>query len=112
VLIGAVPGENRGAGAMNPPVAHVDPYYWLRDDTRSSPEVLAHLAAENAYTSYQTSHLGGGVERLYKEMLARVKETDAGVPYTWGGYRCVRALGASACNAVWGPRPRHLRRRG
>ena len=26
-----------------------DPYYWLRDDTRSDPEVLAHLAAETAY---------------------------------------------------------------
>ena len=26
----------------------VDNYYWLRDDTRSDPEVLAYLEAENA----------------------------------------------------------------
>ena len=26
-----------------------DPFYWLRDDTRSDPEVLAHLRAETAY---------------------------------------------------------------
>ena len=26
-----------------------DPYYWLRDDTRSDPQVLAHLRAETAY---------------------------------------------------------------
>jgi len=33
-------------------VAHgtrVDEYYWLRDDTRKDAEVLAYLAAENAY---------------------------------------------------------------
>jgi len=27
----------------------IDPYYWLRDDERTNPEVLAYLAAENAY---------------------------------------------------------------
>ena len=26
-----------------------DPYYWLRDDERANPEVLAYLEAENAY---------------------------------------------------------------
>ena len=26
-----------------------DPYYWLRDDTRKKPEMLAYLKAENAY---------------------------------------------------------------
>ncbi|KAI4980558.1 hypothetical protein ZWY2020_021043 [Hordeum vulgare] len=29
----------------------VDSYYWLRDDSRSDPAVLAHLRAENYYTS-------------------------------------------------------------
>ena len=27
----------------------VDPYYWLRDDERRDPAVLAYLDAENAY---------------------------------------------------------------
>jgi hypothetical protein len=29
----------------------VDNYYWLRDDSRSDPQVLHHLRAENAYTA-------------------------------------------------------------
>src|SRR5678815_1857000 len=28
-----------------------DEYYWLRDDTRKNPEMLAYLDAENAYTN-------------------------------------------------------------
>lgn len=28
----------------------VDNYYWLRDDSRSNPEVLSYLEHENAYT--------------------------------------------------------------
>ena len=28
----------------------IDPYYWLRDDTRSDPAVLDYLQAENGYT--------------------------------------------------------------
>lgn len=30
----------------------VDSYYWLRDDSRSNPEVLSYLQQENAYTEY------------------------------------------------------------
>ena len=30
----------------------VDNYYWLRDDTRSDPEVLAYLEAEYAWTDH------------------------------------------------------------
>jgi protease II len=28
----------------------VDPYFWLRDDRRSAPEVIGYLEAENGYT--------------------------------------------------------------
>lgn len=28
----------------------IDDYYWLRDDSRTNPEVLSHLRQENAYT--------------------------------------------------------------
>lgn len=31
----------------------VDNYYWLRDDKRQDPDVLAYLAAENDYTTAQ-----------------------------------------------------------
>ena len=33
-----------------------DPYYWLRDDARSNPEVLAYLKAENAYRERSQLH--------------------------------------------------------
>ncbi|WP_439789937.1 hypothetical protein [Photobacterium leiognathi] len=28
----------------------IDNYYWMRDDNRADPEIIAHLSAENAYT--------------------------------------------------------------
>lgn len=28
----------------------VDNYYWLRDDSRSNPEIISYLQQENAYT--------------------------------------------------------------
>ena len=33
----------------SPSGARQDPYYWLRDDERKDPEMLAYLAAENAW---------------------------------------------------------------
>ena len=33
----------------------IDNYYWLRDDSRSNPEVLSYLQAENAYTDFVMS---------------------------------------------------------
>ena len=38
-------------------VVFEDPWFWLRDDTRTDPEVLAHLREENAYTAQETAHL-------------------------------------------------------
>ena len=55
-----------------------DDYAWMRD--KSSPELLAHLEAENAYTAaamQPTEVLQG---RLYQEMLSHIKETDESVP--------------------------------
>lgn len=37
----------------------VDNYYWLRDDSRSDPDVLAHLRAENDYTAAVMSGQSG-----------------------------------------------------
>ena len=45
----ADPTEDRGPAPMDPPLTRTDEYHWLRDETRKDPEVLAHLAAENAY---------------------------------------------------------------
>jgi oligopeptidase B len=62
----------------------VDPYLWLRE--KSNPEVIAHLDAENRYTEAVLKPLEGFRESLYKEMLARIKETDESVPYRRHGY--------------------------
>ena len=61
-----------------------DDYAWLRD--KSNPEVKAHLDAENAYTTAVLASLEPLRERLYGEMLDRLKQTDQGVPWRKGGW--------------------------
>ncbi len=56
----------------------VDDYEWLRD--KDSPETLAYLEAENAYTEQATAHLAGLRETLFEEIRTRTKETDLSVP--------------------------------
>jgi oligopeptidase B len=62
----------------------VDNYYWLRE--KANPAVTAYLQAENAYTETQTAHTAGLRQRLYQEMLGRIKETDFSVPVLDGGW--------------------------
>lgn len=63
-----------------------DPYFWLRDDTRSKPEVLNHLKAEHAYFEARFAPLLPLKQRLFEEMRARIKEDDASVPVLEDGY--------------------------
>jgi len=82
---------------LEPPIARKDPhvvtmhgdkrvddYYWLRE--KSSPEVIAYLEAENAYTDGMTKESVPFQDALYKEMLGRIKQTDLSVPYRLRGY--------------------------
>jgi oligopeptidase B len=62
----------------------VDNYYWLRE--KSNPEVIDYLNAENRYAEAVTQPLEGFRESLYKEMLARIQETDQSVPSRHHGY--------------------------
>ncbi len=62
----------------------VDPYHWMRQ--KDAPEVLEYLRAENAYTDAVTKGSQPLQERLYQEMLGRLKEDDAGVPYRQGAW--------------------------
>jgi oligopeptidase B len=61
-----------------------DDYFWLRE--KDDPGVKEHLTAENAYAEAAMAGTIGLQERLYKEMLARIKETDLSVPYRKGRY--------------------------
>src|SRR5688572_6614006 len=63
-----------------------DEYYWLRDDTRKSSEMLAYLKAENAYADAVMTPLKALEERLYGEMIGRIKQDDATVPYRYKDY--------------------------
>jgi oligopeptidase B len=62
----------------------VDDYFWLRE--KSNPEVISHLEAENAYADAMMKPTSGLQDKLYKEMVGHIKETDRSVPYRWGGY--------------------------
>ncbi|HXG15870.1 MAG TPA: S9 family peptidase [Calidithermus sp.] len=59
-----------------------DDYAWLR--RKDDPEVLAYLAAENAYTDAVMQATAPLQAALYQEMLARIKEDDSTVPYRRG----------------------------
>ncbi|HRH38288.1 MAG TPA: oligopeptidase B, partial [Flavobacteriales bacterium] len=72
-----------------------DEYYWMRlteEQRNTNPpdahtkEVVDHLNAENAYTEAVLSPVKQLREDLFKEMKARIKETDLSVPYRENGY--------------------------
>jgi oligopeptidase B len=56
----------------------------MRDKT--SPEVLAYLEAENAWTAAAMAPTAGLQTKLYGEMLSHIKETDESVPYRLGDW--------------------------
>ncbi len=62
----------------------VDDYEWLRD--KESPETIAHLEAENAYTEVRTAHLADLRDAIFGEIKSRTKETDLSVPSRIGSY--------------------------
>ncbi len=62
----------------------IDDYFWLRE--KSNPEVIAHLEAENVYADSVLKPTAPLQEKLYKEMVGHIKETDVTVPYRQGGY--------------------------
>jgi len=57
-----------------------DPYYWLRDDERASPEVLAYLEEENRYAEAVLAPTAPLQQQLYEEMVARQKPDEALCP--------------------------------
>ncbi len=88
---------NFSVPAAEPPVAarrprkieqhhetRTDDYFWLRE--KSSPEVIRHLESENAYTAAMMKPTEALQARLYREIVARIKETDLSVPTPYGGY--------------------------
>jgi oligopeptidase B len=66
-----------------------DPYAWLKDPSYpevTDPDVLAYLAAENAYFEHVMAPHQPLVDRLYEEMKARIKEDESSVPQKDGDW--------------------------
>src|SRR5262245_23107394 len=63
-----------------------DNYYWLRDDKRENKEVLGYLEAENAYKAAMTAHTKALEDKVYEEIIGRIKQDDSTVPYRLRGY--------------------------
>jgi oligopeptidase B len=61
-----------------------DNYRWMRD--KASPELVAYLEAENAYTHSVMEPTEKLQATLYAEMLSHIKETDESVPYRNRGW--------------------------
>lgn len=64
----------------------VDNYYWLRDDARKNPDMIAYLTAENTYTDTMTAAAKPMRQKLYDEIVARIKQDDNSVPVFEDGY--------------------------
>lgn len=82
---------------MNPPFAkkypkkitvhnhtRIDDYFWLRE--KENQEVLDYLKQENTYTESVMACTKNLQEDLFKEMKARIKETDISVPVQIDSY--------------------------
>ena len=66
-----------------------DPYAWLKDPNYPEVEdadVLAYLAAENAYFEAQMAPHTALVDTIYEEMKARIKEDESSVPQKDGDW--------------------------
>src|ERR1700730_7647765 len=61
-----------------------DDYGWIRD--KASPDTIAYLESENAYTDAFMKPTEGLQKKLYDEMLGHIKQTDSNVPYRKGDY--------------------------
>jgi oligopeptidase B len=66
--------------------ARLDPYYWLRDDERENPDVLAYLNAENSFRERSMAAVKPLENALYDEIVGRLKQDDSTVPYRKNGY--------------------------
>jgi oligopeptidase B len=73
----------------------VDNYYWMKltDDQKiaeqkdeQTQKVIHYLTAENDYLKAKMKHTEAFQEKLYNEIIGRIKQTDESVPYKKNGY--------------------------
>jgi oligopeptidase B len=78
--------EQRPFMVTSPFGARPDPWYWLRDDKRADKDMLAYLEAENAYMAKVMAPHRALEQKLYDEIVGRIKQDDASVPQRQHGY--------------------------
>ena len=62
----------------------IDNYYWMND--REDQRVIDYLNAENTYREEVMADTVELQEKLFKEIVGRIKQTDMSVPYKKNGY--------------------------
>jgi len=85
-----------------------DPYAWIKDPGYpevTDPDVLAYLAAENAYFESVMAPHRPLVDRLYEEMKGRIKEDDSSVPQKDGDWLYWTAFETGGQYRKWWRRP-------
>lgn len=107
-LIGCSTAPEVDTATIEPPIAakqphemiangnsRVDNYYWMKlseeqknatQKDSQTTQVLNYLTAENEYLSAQMKHLEPLQEKVYQEIIGRIKQTDESVPYKDNGY--------------------------
>lgn len=78
--------DKRPNTVSSPQGDRIDEYYWLRDDTREDPEILAHLRAENRYLEAVLEPASELRETLYQELVHRIPNDEAAPPVFERGY--------------------------
>ncbi len=61
-------------------VTLIDNYAWLKDKTRTEPEVLDYINAENKYTKQKMKRTKRFRKKLYREIVSRMSDKDLSVP--------------------------------
>jgi len=73
----------------------MDNYYWMKlsEEQRTAQakdeqtaKVINYLTAENEYLTANLKHTEGLQEKIYDEIVGRIKQTDESVPYKDNGY--------------------------
>ena len=99
-LFAASPGgAETGGGAAGPPIAQrrpfsvlspngprEDAYYWLRDDRRTSADVLDYLHRENAYRDAVMLPYASLQQKLFEEIVGRQQPDESSVPVFENGF--------------------------
>jgi oligopeptidase B len=75
----AIPVELENHG-----VVRVDPFFWMNQ--RDSPEVIAYLEAENAYSEARLAPVAGTAAEIFDEIVGRIEQDEASAPYLETGF--------------------------